>query len=82
MSTKVEIKDVIFVGHSKGIYEGVSYNTVTVSNGIEKIKMKNQVDTEILNGLKPEESRVNLTCTLRGIKETPALTLVKIEPTK
>lgn len=80
--TKVEIKDVIFVGHSKGTYEGVNFNTVTVSNGIEKIKMKNTVDSEILNGFKPEESRVNLTCSLKGIKESPALTLVKIEPAK
>lgn len=81
MST-VKIENVIYVGHSKGEYEGSRFNNVVISTGIEKIKLKNQVDTEILNGFEPEKSKVSLTCKLSGYKEAPVLTLVKIEPSK
>lgn len=75
-------KGLIYVGHQKGIFEGNSYNSVTVSNGIEKIKLRNKVDSELLNTLEPESSKVNITVQLRGIKESPQLTLVSIELAK
>jgi len=75
-------KGVIYVGHSKGEYEGSKFNNVVISNGVEKIKIKNKVDTEILNAFEPEKSRVDITVELKGRKEEPALTLVKIEPAK
>lgn len=68
-----------FVAHKYGDFEGRSYNNVELSDGIEKMKIKNEVPNDQLANLKRGQS-VKCEFTLMPYNGMARVTLKSITP--
>jgi len=71
----------IFVGHSKGTFEGTEYDNLMLSNGVRAFKVKNATGKTSFPDLDPEKSKVLVTFNIKaGRKEMAQVEVSKIDP--
>jgi len=73
-------QELIFVGHSKGTFEGSDYDNLMLSNGVRAFKVKNSTGKTSFPELIPEKSKVLVTFKITaGRKEIAQVEVTKIE---
>lgn len=72
----------IFVGHSKGEYEGTKYNKVKLSDGIRILALKNSTGQDDFSTFVPEKTQVECGFKITSNKETATVELISIKAVK